>query len=394
MQGCHTATLQSGSVQCRALGLGESPSSECRPAQMTGESDSNTTSDADRSRAIADLARCGKILVTGATGHVGNNVTRQLLDLGCELRCLIEPSDPYVTTALADLDVEIVEGDIRDPASVEAAVHGCTRVFHVAAKISTLNATRAEQRQLFDINVIGTRNVARACLESGVERMVLTGSFSAVGYDPSQPSKASNETQPFYPFNKPMPYAHSKALAEHELYKAIARGLDAVIATSCACVGPNDFLPSRMGRTLCDYARGKVWFSTDGGFDYVAARDIADGHLRAMALGRRGEKYIFSSKFQTLAELLEHFAAVTGRSRRIFVLPTRLLAIGSGIYADTVGRAFPELPQRLTPGALRILELRRHADTSKAQRELGFRPTGIREAVTDAYEFFCERGMI
>src|SRR6476659_7933714 len=134
------------------------------------------------------------VLVTGATGHLGANLVRRLLDDGHAVRVLLQPNGP--TDAVDGLDVERIHGDIRFPASVAAAIRGCERVYHCAAKISTL---AGEEREIYESNVIGTRNVLRAALDTGVSRVVVSGSLSAVGHDPNQPSV---ESMPFYPFDK------------------------------------------------------------------------------------------------------------------------------------------------------------------------------------------------
>src|SRR5262245_26901192 len=109
-----------------------------------------------------------------------------------------------------------------------------------------------------------------------------------------------------------VPYARSKALAEHEMQKGVAGGLGAVIGTSYSCIGPWDWIPSRMGRTMCDYTRGKVRAYVPGGFEFVAGRDIAEGHVLAMERGRRGHKYVFASAFHTLSDLIEMWKATVG----------------------------------------------------------------------------------
>lgn len=334
----------------------------------------------------------GKVFVTGGSGHVGANLVRRLLDDGQEVRALVLPGTN--NAALQGLDIETVEGDLRDAQRMREVIKGCSRVFHVAAKISTLNASAGEQKELFEINVLGTRNVMRAALDNGVARAVLTGSFSAVGYDPDDPSKPSNEDMPFWPFDAAMPYARTKALAEHETLKCIVDGLDAVIATSCACIGPHDYLPSRMGRTMLDFARGKLRAYINGGFDFVNAKDLAQGHMLAMEKGRRGQKYIFSTHFHTLADLVQMFSEVTGLPPVRLKLPAPVMSSITGVYAGALSKAFPNIPQRLTPAAIRILRMRRHADTSKARAELGYQPTNIRDAVRDAYAFFVRSGML
>ncbi|RMG98471.1 MAG: NAD-dependent epimerase/dehydratase family protein [Deltaproteobacteria bacterium] len=341
---------------------------------------------------VVDPRKMGRIFVTGGAGHLGANLVRRLLDEGHEVRALARPGDD--NRGLEGLPLEIVEGDVRDLEAMRRLVRGCTHVYHVAAKVSTLSPSAGEYQELFETNVIGTRNVMQAALENGVERVVLSGSFSAVGYDPNDPSKPSNEDMPFWPFGQVLPYARTKAQAEHEALKFVAEGLDVVIATSCAIVGPHDYIPSRLGRTFCDYVNGKLRAYVPGGFPFVAAHDIVEGHLLAMQRGRRGHKYIFATAFQTLDDLLEHFEAAAGLKRPMLKIPSRLMAGVTGVYSGVLSRYFPNVPQRLTPGAIAILRMGRRADTSKAERELGFRPTSIRKAVEDAYEFFTRQGMM
>ncbi len=337
-------------------------------------------------------ASSGRVFVTGGSGHLGANLVRRLLVDGWEVRALAKPGDN--NEGLHGLDLERAQGDLRDYEAIKRHTKGCTRIYHVGAKVSTLNATAGEQKDLYDINVIGTRNIMRAALRNDVERVVLSGSFSAVGYDPADPSAPSHEDMPFYPFGKTMPYAHTKALAELEMLKAVADGLDAVIATSCAVVGPHDYFPSRLGRTLCDYCTGQLRAYIPGGFPFVAARDIVEGHVLAMEKGRRGHKYIFATEFQTLDDLLSHFEAVAGGQRPKIRIPGGVMAAVTGVYSGVVARYIKNLPQRLTPGTINILRLRRRADTTKARAELGWRPTSIRDAITAAYDHFVERGVI
>jgi len=334
----------------------------------------------------------GLVLVTGASGHLGANLVARLLADGERVRVLLQPGTN--NSAVDGLDVERAEGDFRDFESVEIAVKGCQRVYHCGALVSTIQGNRAHRRQLFESNVVGTRNVLEAAQIHGVSRVVVTGSFSAVGHQLDDPSAPSDESVPFYPFHHAMPYERTKVLAELECLRAVARGLDVVVATSCAILGGNDFLPSRMGQTLCVFANGKLPFYVPGGFEFVSARDIVSGHLLAMSRGRAGEKYIFSTRFATLDEIVALFERVTGVARPGRRLPASLMAVVAGVASPILSRFFPDVRQRLTPGAIRLLQLRRHANTSKAQLELGFRPTDIESAVAEAYAFFHARGAI
>jgi nucleoside-diphosphate-sugar epimerase len=326
------------------------------------------------------------VLVTGGSGHLGANLVRRLLDDGQSVRVLVRAESD--NSALDGLPVERAFGDVRDPAATRAAVAGCRQVYHCAAKVST---STSGERDIFACNVLGTRHVLRAARECGVSRVVVSGSFSAVGHDPAQPS---DETVPFYPFGKVLPYSRSKFLVEHECLQAAADGLNVVVAISCAIIGPNDFKPSRMGRTLVDFAQGRLRAYIPGGFEFVAARDIVEGHLLAMDKGRSGQRYIFSTEFLTVDELMSLFETVTGRRRPRLRLPAAVMATISEVKSRTIDRVRPGAEPRFTPGAVRFLRMRRRADCGKAKAELGYRPTTIAQAVREAFDCFVRRGVI
>ncbi|HJL16125.1 MAG TPA: hydroxymethylglutaryl-CoA reductase, degradative [Sandaracinaceae bacterium LLY-WYZ-13_1] len=334
----------------------------------------------------------GKVLVTGAAGHLGANLVRRLLDEGRDVRVLLRRGSN--NDAVEGLDVERVYGDLREPTSLRPAVDGCETVFHAAAQLSTVEPNPEIERLVYECNVLGTRNLLREARTQGVERVVVTGSFSAVGYDLDDPEAPGHEDMPHWPFEEVLPYARTKVLVEHEALKACVEGLDVVIATSCAILGPHDHKPSRMGKTLMDFAHGKMPAYIPGGFDFVAARDIVDGHVRAMRRGRTGQKYIISTRYLEVDELMAIFEEVSGQPRPRMRLPGAVMAPVAEVSSFVLGNFFPKVPQRLTPAAVRILRKRRRADTSKAQRELGYRPTSIRAAIHEAYADFARRGLV
>ncbi len=332
------------------------------------------------------------VFLTGAAGHVGANLVRRLLDDGTRVRVLLRSEDN--NEAVEGLDVERVYGDIRDLDSTRQALAGCHGVFHVAALVSTIDGDDAHRRDVFESNVLGTRNVLQAARQLDAGKVVVTGSFSAVGYDLDDTSTPTRESMPFYPMERTMPYERSKAMVESECWHAAATGQEVVIATCCAVLGGNDFLPSRVGRTLCDFANRKLHAYVDGGFEFVAADDIVQGHLLCMERGRSGEKYIFSTEYQTISNLLDHFQEVTGVQRPRRQIPLGLMLPFAEVSSYLLSRFYPSYPQRFTPGAIRLLQQCRHADTSKAKEELGFQPSSIRGAIEDAYAFHYQRDAI
>src|SRR5262249_25203495 len=150
---------------------------------------------------------------------------------------------------------------------------------------------------------------------------------------------------------------------------------------------------SRMGQVLVNYANGRLWAYVPGGFEFVAARDIVEGHVLAMHKGRRGQRYIFSTQFLTLDALFELYNQLTGMPKPYRLPPGMMMVIAEiGEFASR--RLGPGRRQLLTPGALRLLRMGRRADCSKARRELGYQPTSIAEAVHEAYQWFVARGTI
>ncbi len=334
----------------------------------------------------------GLVLVTGGAGHLGANLVRRLLADDRQVRVLLRQGSNNV--ALDGLTVERVYGDLREQKTVHAAVSGCETIFHCAAMVSTLQGSAKHKRDIYESNVIGTQNLLASAKVHGVRRVVCTGSFSATGHDLDDASRAAGERQPFFPFKTHLPYARSKVLSEHECLRAYADGLDVVMVTSTAILGPHDYKPSRMGRTLLDHAQGKLRAYIPGGFEFVATRDIVNAHMLAMDRGRAGQKYTIASRFLSLDEVMQIFEDVTGVPRPRLKLPPQVMHALANVSSAVLGKLFPSAPQRFTPDAVRILQLQRRADTSKARTELGFVPTDIRDAVREAYDDFARRGLL
>ena len=122
-----------------------------------------------------------------------------------------------------------------------------------------------------------------------------------------------------------------------------------------------------MGRVLLDFARGRLRAYIPGGFEFVAARDIVEGHRLAMDKGRTGHKYIFSSGHTSVDELMAYYEEMTGRPRPRWRLSPPLMAALAEVTSFVTTRLRPDAPLRFTPGAVRLLRLGRRADTTKGK---------------------------
>ena len=325
-------------------------------------------------------------LVTGATGLVGNNVVRLLLERGERVRVLQRTtSDPR---PLAGLDVEHAQGDVRDADAVRAACAGVQRVIHTAAYVhigwSNLTTHRA-------VNVEGTRSVAAAAREVGA-RLVHVSSVDALRPGVKrQPSDESCLPNVATNGKAVIPYVRTKREAEAAVMAAVGAGLDAVIVNPVYMLGPWDWKPSS-GRMLLVLKRNGAFAAPRGGNDFCDVRDVAAGILAAMERGARGERYILGGEPLDYRTAWTQFAGVVGvRPPRMRIGP--LVNLVAGVAGDAWGRATGREPD-INSAAIRMASEPHHFSYARAARELGYQPRPAREAAQAAWEWFVEHGYV
>lgn len=318
-------------------------------------------------------------LLTGATGFIGGHVARLLAVEGADLRLLVRPSSDRRT--LEGLDAaEIVEGDLRDPASLDRAVRGCDRVFHVAADY---RLWARDPDELMRSNVEGTRNLLSAAAEAGVDRIVYTSTVGTVGLP-------GDEDTPVDEADLSGPYKRSKLEAERVALEFARRGLGVVAVNPTAPVGERDWKPTPTGKIIVDFLRGAMPAYLDTGLNLVDVRDVARGHLLAAERGRAGERYLLGARNMTLREILAALAAITGRRAprvRIPYAAARLLAAIEEPVARLTGRE-----PRASVEAVRMARKKMFVSCAKAERELGYRHGPVEEALRRAVEWFQANG--
>jgi dihydroflavonol-4-reductase len=316
-------------------------------------------------------------LITGASGFVGWHVARLLLERGHRVRALVRPS-----SAIPDLSVERVAGDLRDPRSLERAVAGCGIVFHVAADYRLWSRHPAE---LYASNVDGTRNMLAAAQAAGVERFVYTSTVGCIGVPPGG---IGDENQPVALDAMAGAYKRSKFLAEQTALEFARGGFPVVIVNPTAPMGDRDFKPTPTGQIVLDFLNGAIPAFIDTGLNVVHVRDVALGHLLACEYGSTGERYVLGSENLTLGEILKQLAAITGRKA-----PTVELPYFVAWTAGVVTTAWAELtgtPPRAPIEAVRMAKKKMWVSHEKAARELGYVPLPARQALADAVAWFEE----
>jgi dihydroflavonol-4-reductase len=326
------------------------------------------------------------IVVTGATGHIGNVLVRESIMRQQRVRTLVLPGDDC--RSLDGLDVEMAHGDVTNLADLESAFAGVDTVFHLAG-IVTIMPNMAEILQR--VNVGGMRNVIAACRGAGVRRLVYTSSIHAIAEPPH--GTIIDESQPFDPDRVLGDYARSKARATLLLMEEVRRGdLDAVICCPTGVIGPYDYGTSSIGQLIVDFASGNLKSYVSGAYDFVDVRDVAHGLILAAEKGQPGRHYIFSGEQVQVPELMNELAIDIGYPAPTYRIPTAI-ARAAGVLASVYYRLLRR-PPVFTAYSIDVLSSNSQANSTRAKEELGFTHRPWRESIRDQVEWFRANGML
>ncbi|TSA25236.1 MAG: NAD-dependent epimerase/dehydratase family protein [Bacteroidetes bacterium] len=324
-----------------------------------------------------------KIAVTGANGHVGSNLCKTLLDQGFHVKALAHRN----TGAIQDLPLELIQGDLLDRDSIRNLLHGADFCFHLAACISIKGDPDG---MVWKINAEGTRNMVEIARESNLQRFIHFSSIHAFQQHPRE--EPLDETRALVTHTG-FAYDRSKAEGERAVLQAISDGLDALILSPTAIIGPGDPEPSLTGKALLELYHRQIPMLVPGGYNWVDVRDVVNGAINAMTLGRTGEKYLLSGTWHSLWELASLICRVTGSGTPQRVVPMWLARVGLPFI--TLYSQFTGGEPLYTSESLQIISEGNHCiSNEKARRELNFAPRELEETVRDAFAWFKEKGYI
>src|SRR5215469_17225800 len=323
-------------------------------------------------------------LVTGASGFLGSHVARQLVARGEDVRVMMRPSS--TNRAIADLSLEYVTGDLRDPGSLARATRGVKRVFHVAADYR-LWAKRKED--IYDSNVGGTKNLLEAAARDGVEQFIYTSTVATIAVDrPQHPNEFTDARLEEMIGH----YKRSKWMAEQEALKAAMGGLPVIVVMPTTPVGPWDWKPTPTGKIVLDFLNGKMPGYVETGLNFVGVEQCAAGHLLVGEKGKIGERYLLGGENLSLKELLDTLAEITGLSAPSMKIPHGL-ALGVAYLETGFSRLLGKEPQIPVEG-VKIAQHKMFVDVSRAQRELGFQPGSVTAALERAVKWYRANGYV
>jgi dihydroflavonol-4-reductase len=323
--------------------------------------------------------------VTGGTGFIGAHVVRALLRRGRSVRCLVRPSSRL--SNLEDLPVEVVSGDVTDPASLSRAIAGARWVFHCAADYR-LSARRP--REIYAANVEGTGNVLAAAAEAGAERIVYTSSVGALGLN--RDGRPGNEETPVHPRSLIGHYKKSKHEAEGVALEWAGKGLPVVIVNPSTPVGEMDNKPTPTGQMIVDFMNRRMPAYVETGLNLVDVRDVAEGHALAAEKGKIGERYILGNRDMTLKEIFDELSRLTGIPSPRIRLP-HWVPLAAAVVDTCVSRLTGHTPRVPLEGA-RMARHRMFFDSGKAVAALGLPQTPVGEALARAVAWFRANGYV
>lgn len=315
------------------------------------------------------------VLVTGATGLVGNALAKRLCGNGYAVRALIR--DPTRATGILPREITLVRGDIAVPATLREAMSGIELVFHAAG----MPEQWQRDDSIFDqANRQGTANVLDAAIAAGVRRVVYTSTMDVFAAPPGGTLVEANVD----PHPKHTAYERSKQAAEREVDAARGRGLQVVCLNPSAVYGPSPVLGT-LNALIKKLLNGEVPMLPPGGMPVVYVDGVVDAHLAAAERGGNGERYLLSDGFLTMQDIARETVRIAGLGKvpgNAPLWPLRTLAAVSAPLARMFG--FTPL---VTPGELTFLQWQPRVDASKAQRELGFVPTPISDGFARTIAF-------
>jgi dihydroflavonol-4-reductase len=322
------------------------------------------------------------ILVTGATGLLGNNIVRDLLAQGESVRILAR--DPSVSRPFEGLQVERVPGDVRDRAAIAAAVRGTKLVIHSAGHVH-IGWSQADLHTA--INVEGTQNLAEAAREEGV-RMIYVSSVNALGLG-GRDFEADEETA--RPGIVACPYVTSKAQGEDLVLQGVAQGLDATIVCPGFMLGPWDWKPSS-GRMMLEVTQRFLPLAPVGSFNVCDVRDVSAGTIAAARQGHPGRRYILGGHNLSYFELWKKMASLAGKRGPLF--PAGPLQRMIGGWLGDMRYRFTGREPDMNSAAVGMSSQHHRFRSNRAIAELGYKIRPLDDTLRDAWEWFIEYGYL
>lgn len=329
-----------------------------------------------------------RAVITGASGFIGSAVARAVRARGAQVVALVEPGAD--TSNLEGIGAEHVTADIRDAAAVRLACAGARFVFHLAA---IYRFWARDPRIFYDVNVGGTRNVLDAVRAAGCERLLYTSSVAVLGLATTRSGEPADETCYADIAHLFGSYKRSKYVAEHEVLRACAEGLDVCLVLPTFPLGPCDVGPTPTGKVVLDYLNGKMPAIADTALNIVHVDDLALGHVAALERGRTGRSYILGGENMTMRAILQTLSDCTSLPMPRLLVPSALAVTAGAASTLIQGRLLRREP-RVPLEAARMSATKMIFSDERARTEIGYTARPAREAIRESARWFAANGYL
>lgn len=325
-----------------------------------------------------------QILITGASGFLGLHLTRHLLETtGARIHTLSRSRSDHLT-ALSGANGDRIsqhQGSVTDQAAVDAAVAQADTVYHLAGSVS--RESKAVGASVYTVHINGTRTVLQSVADAGKDRVLVLSTSGTNGVGEDADFLADEDTPVAWDIIKAWPYYESKAFAEKEIAKFVAKGLPVKVARPTLLLGPGDYNGSSTGDVV-KFLCGDVKAALPGGMSAVDARDVAQVLPALLEKGDAGVGYMLGAINLTVREFLTQLSQVSGVAAPAMSLPKQVV--------DKAGPVLKWISGRRAFGGLKAqtFEMGCHywyIDSSRAEDELGFAPRPLGETLRDTVEF-------
>ncbi len=325
-----------------------------------------------------------KAFVTGATGHVGGNLVRELLDRDYDVKCLVR-SD---TRAIDGLNVEYVKANLLKRDELKPLMEDCDVVFHSAAFVAV---EKVKEDLMWKINVEGTQAVCDAAIDSNVSKLIHFSSVHAFNQHPT--SEPLTEERPLVTDPKAAPYDRTKAASQEIVYETNNRGLPSNIIHPTGIIGPFDYKPSRMGQVIINIAKGRMPFTLNTGFNWVDVRDVCHTAVNCVELGRPGQNYLTPGSWGSMKEISDYVSKEMGEKKSFVNAPfwTAYLALPfAGIKSKITGKR-----PSFSKGSLHALAVQcKEIPGSLAKNDLDHSPRDLEETIRDTTRWLIDSSLV
>ncbi|MEG1957370.1 MAG: NAD-dependent epimerase/dehydratase family protein [Lachnospiraceae bacterium] len=326
-------------------------------------------------------------LVTGAAGHLGGVLVRKLISQKEKVRILVLPGEQNLPKG----NVEVCYGDVRKKESLSSFFNGSEEkevtVIHCAGIVSIASKY---QQNVYDVNVIGTKNIVDLCMQHHVKKLIYVSSVHAIPEKPS--GETIREVAEFNPRQVVGLYAKTKSVATAYVLKATQKGLDASVVHPSGITGPYDPGKGHITTLVMDYYKRRLLAAVNGGYDFVDVRDVVEGIIACCKKGKKGACYILSNQYYPVADLLYQLHEITGKKEIKVILPLWFVKWTAPL-AEQYYKLRKQSPL-FTTYSIFTLNTNAVFSHEKATRELGYQTRDMKQTLADTVHWLEKEGRL